>query len=143
MRRRQLLVALGGATLWPVAVRAQQSAMPLVGVLSSGSAAESAPQLIALRRGLSELGYIEGKNVLFEYRWGEGHNERLPGLAADLVRQHVVLIVTWRHAAGARGKGRKRGSANTFRGRYGPGRVWTCCQLEPTGRQPDRRDSLV
>jgi putative ABC transport system substrate-binding protein len=66
MRRRQLLVALGGATLWPVAVRAQQSAMPLVGVLSSGSAAESAPQLITLRRGLSELGYIEGKNVLFD-----------------------------------------------------------------------------
>jgi putative ABC transport system substrate-binding protein len=94
MRRRQLLAALGGATLWPVAVRAQQSAMPLVGVLGSGSAAEAAPQLIALRRGLSELGYIEAKNVVFEYRWGEGHNERLPGLAADLVRQHVALIVT-------------------------------------------------
>ena len=94
MRRRQLIVALGGATLWPVAVWAQQSAIPSVGVLGSGSATEAAPQLAALRKGLSELGYIEGKNVVFEYRWGAGHNDLLLGLAAALVQHNVALIVT-------------------------------------------------
>jgi putative tryptophan/tyrosine transport system substrate-binding protein len=94
MRRRQLLAALGGVTLWPVTSWAQQSTMPSIGFLGVGSAADSMPQITAVRRGLSELGFIEGKNVLFENRWADGHNDRLPGLASALVQEHVALIVT-------------------------------------------------
>jgi putative ABC transport system substrate-binding protein len=76
-----------------LAARAQQSAMPLIGILGSGFAPDTVPQITAFRRGLSELGYIEGKTVLIEYRWAEGDNDRLPGLAADLVQQHTALIL--------------------------------------------------
>ena len=94
MRRREFITALGGVTLWPATVWAQQLTMPSIGILGSGSGAEMMPQITAFRRGLNELGYIEGKNVLFEYRWAEGHNDQLPGLAAALVQQHVALICT-------------------------------------------------
>src|SRR5581483_308283 len=92
MQRRQLLAALGGVTLWPAKLWAQQPAMPSIGILGVGSAGNS-PQISALRRGLSELGFVEGKNVRFEYRGAERHNQ-LPGLAAALVQENVALIVT-------------------------------------------------
>ena len=92
MQRRRLLAALGAVTLWPVTLAAQQPAMPSIGILGVGSAANS-PQITALRRGLSELGFVEGKNVRFEYRGAERHNQ-LPGLAAALVQENVALIVT-------------------------------------------------
>jgi putative tryptophan/tyrosine transport system substrate-binding protein len=94
MQRRQLVASLGGVMLWPVTVWAQQSTMPLIGILGVGSAAGAAAQITAFERGLSELGYIEGNNVLIEYRWAEGHNDRLPALATDLVQKRVALIVT-------------------------------------------------
>jgi len=95
MRRREFITALGvAAAAWPFAVGAQQSAMPLVGVLGSGSEADTVRQITAFRSGLSELGYIEGNNVLIQYRWAEGRNDRLPGLAAALVQQHVALILS-------------------------------------------------
>src|ERR1700752_1176909 len=94
MRRREFITALGGATLWPATAWAQQLTMPSIGILVSGSAAEMVPQITAFRSGLSELGYIEGKNVRFEYRWAEGHNDRLPGLGTALVRPHVCLLFT-------------------------------------------------
>jgi len=94
MRRRQFIAALGATTLWPFAAWAQQSAMPLIGVLGSGSAADSVRQITAFRSGLSELDYIEGQNVLIQYRWAEGRNDRLPELAAALVQQHVALILS-------------------------------------------------
>jgi putative tryptophan/tyrosine transport system substrate-binding protein len=93
-RRRQVIAALGAATLWPIAVWAKQSAIPLVGVLGSGSAAGTVRQITAFQSGLSETGYIEGKNVLIQYRWVERHSDRLPGLAAALLQQHVALILT-------------------------------------------------
>jgi len=101
MRRRQFVALLCSAVARPLAARAQQSAMPLIGILSSGFATETLPQITAFRRGLSELGYIEGKTVLVEYRWAEGDNARLPGLAADLVQQHVALIVAFSGAPSA------------------------------------------
>src|SRR5262245_66630232 len=92
MRRREFITLLGGATAWPLAARAQQAAMPVVGYLDVYAPEPTGIFLAAFRNGLSEVGYLEGRNVAIEYRYANSDNARLPELASDLVRRGVAGI---------------------------------------------------
>jgi putative tryptophan/tyrosine transport system substrate-binding protein len=93
VKRRELIRLLAGATVWPLAARAQQTAMPVIGFLSSRSPGESSAVVAAFRRGLGEAGFVEGRNAHIAFRWAEGRNDRLPALATDLVTHQASVIV--------------------------------------------------
>src|SRR6478672_5617550 len=93
MKRREFIAGLGGAAAWPLTVSAQHTAIPAIGYLSALSERQAGPQLAAFRRGLTEYGFVEGQNVVIEFRWADGEFDRLPALATDLVRRPVNLIL--------------------------------------------------
>src|SRR5262245_47878152 len=93
MRRRDFITVVGSAAAWPLVALAQQPTIPIIGFLSAETFERTRDYVAAFHRGLADRGFADGRNVRIEYRWSEGHNDRLPGLAADLVRRQVAVIV--------------------------------------------------
>jgi putative tryptophan/tyrosine transport system substrate-binding protein len=139
MRRREFITLLGGAAVvWPLVARGQQPAMPVIGVLSAASARGYASQMAVFRLGLQDAGYSEGQNLAIEYRWAEDHLERLPALAADLVRRPVAVIVSAGGTATARSQDRDGDDSHRLRRRRRSSQSGLGCEPRPAGRQPDR-----
>jgi hypothetical protein len=139
LRRRDFIALLGGAATWPLAARAQQRAMPVVGLLASGFPETSVNRVTAFRHGLNETGYVDGQNVAVEYRWAEGRYDRFPALVADLIRRKASVIATPGNPLATRVA---RAATSTIQIVFAvgdrPGQARSGRKPRPAGRQPDR-----
>ena len=131
MRRREFIGCLAGIAGWPVVARGKQPEIPVIGYLDSLGPQTGASELNIFRKALSKAGYVEGRNVSIEFRWAEGQRDRLPALAADLVRRRVTVIVTVSDPVGCGigGQGPDRDHTDRIHVRHRPGQGWL-------GRQP-------
>ena len=141
MRRRDLLLGFCASLIAPLAAGAQQKTMnttPTIGFLSVFSPEAAGPRLAAFRQGLAETGYVEGRNLRIEYRWGKGRHDQLPALAADLVGRRVDLIAAFAPPAAHAAKRATATIPIVFRSRHRPSSRRPGCQSCPSGRQHDR-----
>src|SRR5215813_9715447 len=140
MRRRKFITLLGSAAAaWPMAARAQQARMPVLGFLGSAAEADYKTTTAAVRRGLNEAGYVEKQNLLIDYRWADFQYERLPALAAELVKRPVdAIFATRQRGLRARRQGGDGEHPDRVRQRQRPGRIRPGRQPQPTGWQRHR-----